>query len=119
MFMMHETNYDKVHVCLANKASFKKNEGDFLNNFALVKDGKKISEATPRQDLVDKVNLVTLKYRPLCNFSGAICGMRWFRCDKGIFSDQAYIPKESGEVREEGVPLEVIEGLKDDFDIET
>lgn len=48
MFVMQETTFDKVHVNLANKASFKKNEGDFLNNFALVKDGKEIAKATPK-----------------------------------------------------------------------
>jgi len=42
------------------------------------------------EDLTRKLNLLTLKYRPKCAFSGNIVGFRWFTNDKYCLSETAY-----------------------------
>ena len=56
-------------------------------------------KAKASEDLIRKINLLTLKYRPKCAFGESIVGFRWFTNDRYTISETAYhnqnFPKDS------------------------
>ena len=85
-----------MHINLANKNALVKSEKEFTQNLYLKDNetGLAVSKAEATEDVVRKVNLATLKFRPLCAFSNAPCGMRWYRQNKDdplFFSESAFV----------------------------
>lgn len=40
--------------------------------------GQKEFKANIPKDLTLKINILTMKYRPVCDYSGCIVGFRWY-----------------------------------------
>ena len=124
---LKESNYDRLHINLANRHALVKSEREFTPNLYL-KDQQSnlaVAKVEPTEDVVRKVNLATLKFRPLCAYSGAPCGMRWYRQQKKddnteplCFSEAAYAsdnyPKDIDLVQE-SIPFDIVQLLQKDF----
>ena len=79
-FLLQESGHDRLHINMANKHSLTRNEFEFAESFYL-KDtdrDQRLVNVQVRDDLVKKTNIATLKYRPKCTFTGAVCGLRWY-----------------------------------------
>ena len=72
----------------ANKDILHKSEMEYADCLYLKDTGDKVEIDS---ELRQKMNLVTLKYRPKCAFSGAIVGFRWFTNGQYCLSEQSYI----------------------------
>ena len=89
---MKESSYDKVFINVANKNILQKSELEYTDNLYLTnsRNEKDFLKVSVSEDLTRKLNLLTLRYRPKCAFSGNIVGFRWFTNDKYCLSETAY-----------------------------
>ena len=77
MSVIKESCYDKVFINAANKNILQKNEMEYASSLYLKSsEGKKKVEILP--DLKRKINILTLKFRPICSSTGCVVGFKWF-----------------------------------------
>ena len=101
-FLLKESNFDHVLVNLSNRHNLTRNEHELAANI-FIQDSETqqtLSKAKPSEKLIRKLNIATLKYRPVCAFSGVKCGLRWFEIDGKPFSETCYL---AGSVKGENV----------------
>ncbi len=82
MSHLKEGSYDLVLVNAANRHVLQKNEMEYADQLA-VRQGEVAEPTTLDVDLARKLNLLTLKLRPTCAFSGCRVGYEWFRLKNG------------------------------------
>ena len=105
---MKESSYDKVLINAANKNSIQKSENEYKNNLFLQnkQTGDKL-KAEVDQSLVTKINLMTLKYRPTCQFSDCKVGYKWYTNGEMILSEDSFrnghYPKEASGFKSETI----------------
>ena len=70
-----------------------RNEFEFAEGFQIKdnKSGQNLVTAYVRSDIVRKINICTLRYRPKCAYTGAICGLKWYKIGDNAFCQQAYL----------------------------
>ena len=78
MSLLKEQSYDKVLINAANKNFVRKSEEEYKHNLFLKGSNEFEMKAVVDDQIVGKLNLVTLKYRPICAFSECKVGFRWF-----------------------------------------
>ena len=76
-----------------------------------------MGKAKPNEQLIRKLNIATLKLRPVCAYSGAKCGLRWYQIEDKSYSETVYL---SGAVKgsnaeQQSVDKIVLDALKVDF----
>ena len=65
-----------------------------------------------------KLNLATLKFRPVCALSGAKCGLRWFQVGDKSYSEGVVRSgqiKEASTAQQVSVEKGVLDALASDF----
>lgn len=87
MSLMKEASYDKVLINAANKNSLSKNENEFKQNLVIKKGDNIVEKAMADPEIVRKLNILTSKYRPICNVSNKKVGFKWWQSRETIISE--------------------------------
>jgi len=90
MSLLKEQSYDKVLINAANKNYVRKNEEEYKHNLFLKGANGFEMKAVVDDQILGKLNLVTLKYRPTCSFSECKVGFKWFESSNIILSEDAF-----------------------------
>lgn len=95
MSLLKEASYDRVLINSANKNLLQKSELEYANNL-YIQDSKTGQQwpAIPEEELMRKINLATLKYRPVCSFGESKVGFRWFVAEEPshiVLSEEAFL----------------------------
>lgn len=115
MFLLKESSYDQVFISIANKNVIQKSELEYSDCF-YVQDsvtGESIQKAEINEDIQRKLNLLTLKYRPICAFGKCFVGLRWYSNGRYSLSESAFhcgnLPKDADkkQFKEETLPESV------------
>ena len=81
MSLLKESGYSRVLINSANKYFLQKNEDEFLSNLYDV-DPSRGEHLKDVQNLdqffAKKLNVLTSKIRPFCDFCNALCGFNWY-----------------------------------------
>ena len=77
---------------LANKHNLTRHEDELASNMFIrdVNTQKIVGKAKPSDQLIKKLNIATLKYRPTCTHTGAKCGLRWYQVGFKSYSESNY-----------------------------
>jgi hypothetical protein len=91
MSLLKESSYDIILINAANKNTLQKSEFEYKNNLYLHLDNGQKLKAQADQNLIRKLNILTLSYRPICAFTGCKVGFRWYANDQMTLSSEAYL----------------------------
>mmetsp|Transcript_45565 Transcript_45565/g.33312 ORF Transcript_45565/g.33312 Transcript_45565/m.33312 type:complete len:144 (+) Transcript_45565:451-882(+) len=73
--LVKEAGYSKVLVNAANKHQLAKNEEEFMQNLF---DAPIVEEDHGALNIARKINILTSKDRPFCQFCNCLAGFSWF-----------------------------------------
>ena len=92
--LLRESCYDKVLINAANKHFLQKSENEYIHTLFDAPESVVTQEQT-QECLIDpgclrKINILTAKERPTCNFCQTMAGFTWFASDETIVCDSCF-----------------------------